>query len=296
MRIAVIGNKGMLARDLTGLIDEAGISQWGADLPELDITRSEEVKGELKASGATVVINCAAYTAVDRAESQPDVAFAVNRDGVRNLAFACRDLNIPLIHISTDYVFDGALRRPYREDDPPCPLGVYGESKWAGENELSVIHGKHVIVRTSWLFGAMGQSFVKTILRLAQEKDDLRVVNDQFGCPTWSADLAEVLTRIAKEVEKVSEFDKVWGTYHYCGMGETTWWGFANEIIALAEGLIPMKTRSVAPIETAEFPTPAKRPLWSVLDCSKIEQTFGIQRRPWQNGLAAVIHTIASSG
>lgn len=295
MRVAVIGNKGMLARDLTTQLDEEGISHWGADLPELDITRGDKVHQEVEASGATVVINCAAYTAVDKAESQPDVAFAVNRDGVRNLALACKDLNIPLIHISTDYVFDGGLRRPYLEEDLPCPLGVYGESKWGGEKELRAIHGKHVIVRSSWLFGASGQSFVKTILRLAQERDELRVVNDQYGCPTWSADLSDGLIRIAKAVEKSGELDRVWGTYHYCGVGETTWWGFASEIIACAKGLFPLRTGSVIPIATADFPTLAKRPSWSVLDCTKIEKTFGILRRPWQTGLSAVIRMIASN-
>ena len=215
MRVAVIGNKGMLAGDLVILLDEARTSHWGVDLPELDITAIDAVRRQVEVSKASIVINCAAYTAVDKAESQPDVAFAVNRDGVRNLAMVCGDLNIPLIHVSADYVFDGKLRRPYREDDLPCPLGVYGESKWAGEKELRSVHEKHIIVRTSWLFGAMGNSFVNTILRLGRERDELRVVDDQFGCPTWSRDLSEVLIRLARAVEAPGEKHGLWGTYQY---------------------------------------------------------------------------------
>ncbi len=292
MRVAVVGNRGMLARDLTLLLDKTGISHWGADLPEFDITQPDTVRRQVKESEATAVINCAAYTAVDKAESQPEVAFAVNRDGVRNLAMVCRDLDIPLIHVSTDYVFDGKLRRPYREDDLPCPLGVYGGSKWAGEKELGSIHGKHIIVRTAWLFGAMGNSFVKTILRLARERDELRVVNDQFGCPTWSGDLAEVLIKIVRAAVTSGNTHELWGTYHYCGLGETTWCGFASEILEQAKGLTQLRAGTVTPITTAEFPTPAGRPPWSVLDCEKIGRRFGILQKSWREGLSVVIRAL----
>ncbi|MHC1745247.1 MAG: dTDP-4-dehydrorhamnose reductase [Syntrophobacteraceae bacterium] len=294
MHVTVVGNKGMLARDLAALLDEKGISQWGADLPELDITQADKVYQLVKGSGATVVINCAAYTAVDKAESQPDVAYAVNRDGVRNLAMVCRDLDIPLVHVSTDYVFDGKLRRPYLEDDPPCPLGVYGESKWAGENELRSVHRKHIILRTSWLFGAMGNSFVKTILRLARERNELRVVDDQFGCPTWTGDFAEVLIGIVKAAEAPGERQGLWGTYHYCGLEETTWCGFAAEIIEQAKGLTELRAGQVTPITTAEFPTAAGRPPWSVLDCGKIKQQLGILQKSWRDGLSTVIRTLVA--
>ena len=294
MRVAVVGNRGMLARDLTLLLDKAGISHWGADLPELDITEPDTVRRQVKESEATAVINCAAYTAVDKAESQPEIAFAVNRDGIRNLALVCRDLNIPLIHVSTDYVFDGKLRRPYREDDLPRPLGVYGESKWAGEKELRSIHGKHIIVRTAWLFGAMGNSFVKTILRLARERDELRVVDDQFGCPTWSGDLAEVLIRIVRAAEISGNTHELWGTYHYCGLGETTWCGFAREILEQARGLTELRAGTVAPITTAEFPTPAGRPPWSVLDCEKIGRRLGILQTSWREGLSVVMKALVA--
>jgi dTDP-4-dehydrorhamnose reductase len=293
MRVAVIGNKGMLARDLIIRLQESNTHFWGADLPELDITRADDVHQSLETSGATVVVNCAAYTAVDRAESQSDLAFAVNRDGVRNLALACSHLNIPLIHISTDYVFDGALRRPYREDDPPRPMGVYGESKWAGELELRAILEKHVIVRTAWLFGALGNSFVKTILKLAREREVLRVVNDQFGCPTWTGDLADVLNRIVGAVSSGEE-EELWGTYHYCGLGETTWCGFATEIIDLAKAGIPLKGETVTPITTAEFPTAARRPQYSVLDCGKMERKLGIFQKSWKDGLSSVVQALVS--
>jgi dTDP-4-dehydrorhamnose reductase len=289
MRVALIGNKGMLARDLIHLLQEADIPFWGADLPELDITREEDVAGSLELAKATVVINCAAYTAVDQAESRPGLAFAVNRDGVRNLAHACERLDIPLIHISTDYVFDGEFRRPYREDDAPGPLGVYGASKLAGENELRAIHGRHVIVRTSWLFGAQGDSFVKTILKLARERDVLRVVDDQYGCPTWTRDLADVLIQIAKATQLSGGESDPWGTYHYCGLGETSWCGFAKEIVDHAKRWVPLKAESVTPIMTSEFPTLAKRPQWSVLDCGKISRRMGVKQRIWKEGLSEVI-------
>ncbi len=292
MRVALVGNKGMLARDLARLLDESGIAHWGADLPELDITRPESIRWGLEQSEASVVINCAAYTAVDRAESEPDLAFAVNRDGVGHLAMACKRLNLPLLHLSTDYVFDGALRRPYREEDPPSPLGVYGASKLAGEEALRATHPRHVIVRTSWLFGALGQSFVKTILRLAREREDLRIVDDQFGCPTWTRDLAEALIQIARAVESPMGADGLWGTYHYCGLGQTSWCGFAREIIERAREWGPVKAQCVMPIPTAEYPTPAQRPLWSVLDCGKICGSFGIVQKDWRVGLAEVVQDL----
>lgn len=289
MRVAVVGNKGMLARDLILRLQESRISFWGADLPELDITRAEDVRQSLEASHATVVVNCAAYTAVDKAESEPDLAFAVNRDGVRNLALACRHLHVPLIHLSTDYVFDGSLRRPYREEDPPRPLGVYGESKLAGELVLRATLHRHVIVRTAWLFGSLGQSFVKTILRLARERDTLRVVDDQFGCPTWTGDLAEALIQVMSRLNSQVEEAGLWGTYHHCGLEQTSWCGFASEILDQAKALTPLKADQVTPIKTTEYPTAAPRPPWSVLDCGKIERTFGIPRKSWKESLVRVI-------
>lgn len=292
MRVALVGDKGMLARDVTRLLERAGIPHWGADLPELDITKTEDVDRTLERSQATVVINCAAYTAVDQAESQADLAFAVNRDGVRNLALACRRLDVPLIHLSTDYVFDGELRRPYREEDPPSPLGVYGASKLAGEEALRATHSRHVIVRTSWLFGALGQSFVKTILRLAREREVLRIVEDQLGCPTWTRDLAGALIQITRDVESASGTDGLWGTYHYCGLGQTSWCGFAREIVEHARKWTFVKAQSVMPIPTVEYPTPARRPLWSVLDCGKIDRRLGIAQVDWKVGLAEVVRDL----
>jgi len=173
-------------------------------------------------------------------------------------------------------------------------MGVYGESKWAGEVELRAILGKHIIIRTAWLFGALGQSFVKTILKLAREREVLRVVDDQFGCPTWTGDLADVLIRIVGAVSSGGE-DGPWGTYHYCGLGETTWCGFATEIVDLAKARIPLKTEIVTPITTAEFPTAAQRPQYSVLDCGKLERRFGILQKSWKEGLSSVVQALLTA-
>jgi dTDP-4-dehydrorhamnose reductase len=280
----VIGAYGMLGRDLVRSLELSEFTPMGWDLDHIDITRLASVRTKLQEASADVVINCAAYTAVDRAESEADLAFAVNRDGAAYLAEVCAAQQTPLIHISTDYVFDGEADRPYREDDPANPIGVYALSKWQGEQAVRERLAEHLIVRTAWLYGVYGDNFVKTILRLAREREELRVVADQRGCPTWAGDLAGALVSLIRRVVT----DRVtvpWGTYHYCGAGETTWHGFATAIIALGRRSENLQVHRVAPITTADYPVPARRPPWSVLDCSKIAASFGITPRPWQIGL-----------
>ena len=199
--IAIIGSNGQLGWELVRQGETRGLKILALDYPEIDIGDPASIDSRIESKEIDLIINAAAYTAVDRAESEPEAAFAVNRQGPANLAEECRERDIPLIHVSTDYVFDGTKKGAYIEEDPVAPLGVYGESKAAGEAEVRKRLPKHVIVRTAWLCGVHGHNFVKTILRMGREKDTLRVVSDQFGCPTFAADLAEAIFEVAKQTE-----------------------------------------------------------------------------------------------
>ena len=264
MKIFVAGARGQLGRSLVARAPVTAV-----DIDELDITDAAAVERAVR--GFDVVINAAAYTGVDKAESERDKAYAVNRDGAGNLARACEATGARFLHVSTDYVFDGTATRPYREDDPIAPLGVYGASK--AEGELAVHEAGGVVVRTSWLFAEGGPSFVHTMLRLAKERPVLRVVADQHGCPTYAGDLAVALLALAGQ----RHLDT---TYHYCNDGVTTWHGFATAIVG--------DRVRVEPITTAEYPTPAKRPAYSVLDTSRI-RALGITTPSWRIGLAKCV-------
>ncbi|MBW2058981.1 MAG: dTDP-4-dehydrorhamnose reductase [Deltaproteobacteria bacterium] len=291
MRIVVVGNLGMLGRDLQPGLERAGYLVRGFDLPELDIRKPREVLDCLKEARPGAVVNCAAYTDVDRAESEPGIAFAVNRDGPANLAEACRTLGIPLVHLSTDYVFDGRAGRAYREDDPANPINVYGRSKWDGEEAVRSRLDRHIILRTSWLFGSHGRNFVKTMLELAREKKEIRVVADQHGCPTWTGHLEEAIRVLIDRIRAGSPGFS-WGTYHFCGRGSTTWYGFAKAIVAGSRAWEGSAGPRVVPVTTEEYPTPARRPMRSILDCSKIGEVFGIAARPWREGLREVLREL----
>ena len=241
----------------------------------------------LSAYQPVLIINAAAYTNVDKAESEPDLAFAVNRDGPDNLAGACASANLPFIHISTDYVFGGQKKSPYIETDQVSPLGVYGKSKEQGEKMVRSRTEKHIILRTSWLYGVHGDNFVKTMLSLGREKKAIKVVSDQYGSPTSAADLAEAVLTIADLI--ISSSKIIWGTYHYCGQGITTWHEFAKRIFEIAGRHDAMKVEKIEPIKTIDYPTLAKRPLFSTLDCSLIEKSFGIKAKPWQESLEVAI-------
>jgi dTDP-4-dehydrorhamnose reductase len=253
----------------------------------LDLTDRVSVETALRSHLWDVAVNTAAYTAVDRAESEPEAAMAVNRDGPRFLAETCARLGKPLIHISTDYVFDGAKETPYLEDDPVAPLGVYGRSKAAGEEEIRARLGEHVILRTAWLYGVDGRNFVKTMLEIGRERETIRVVNDQFGCPTYAGDLATAVLTAARKI--TAEHAGVWGTYHFCGGGRAAWYDFAVRIFELAGKYERFKVREIVPITTAEFPTATRRPKFSVLDCGRFENVFGFRPPDWEDGLARMI-------
>ena len=286
-RLAIIGSSGQLGWELVRQSWLRGMNVHAIDFPDIDIADAASIRSWLEPLHVKAVVNAAAYTAVDRAESEPDNAFAVNRDGAANLARCCREWNIPLLHISTDYVFDGSKQGAYLEDDRVNPIGVYGHSKEEGEVELRKHLERHVIIRTAWLYGFHGQNFVKTMLKLGRERETLRVVEDQYGCPTYAADLADAILMIAGQ--HLSGRSIAWGTYHYCGKGSTTWHGFAETIFEFARNYETFRVKEVTPIGTSGYPTPAQRPANSILDCSKIEHHFGIRPRPWKESLSEMI-------
>ncbi len=265
-----------------------GIALNALTRADLDIRSRDAVMAAVTAAKPKVVINAGAYTAVDKAESEREAAFAINRDGPAYLAEACAAVGATLIHISTDYVFDGTKRGAYTETDATAPLGVYGASKLAGEAAVRAAVPNHVIVRTAWVHGIHGHNFVKTMLRLARERDTLRVVDDQHGCPTFAGDLAEAIMAIARRVLAGTAPMDGHGTFHCVGAGETTWCGFARKIVADAAPHLG-KQPAVEAIATAAYPTPAKRPANSVLDCAKLARVYGVKMRPWQDGLAEML-------
>jgi len=283
MKLLVTGSKGQVGRELQNRGANRGITVIGVDIEDIDIADKQAVEKLVTDVRADLVVNAAAYTAVDAAEENAELAFKVNRDGPANLAIACRTGKMPLIHISTDYVYGGDDEGAYLEDDPVAPLGVYAQSKAEGDKMVSSIIGEHIILRTAWVYGVHGHNFVKTMLRLGKEREQLSVVDDQTGCPTNAADLADAILDIAQQVPQRS--DLPWGIYHYCGGGQTTWYGFAREIFKLAEQYESFTVKSVEPVPTSAYPTPARRPANSVLDCTKITQAFDIVPRPWEESL-----------
>lgn len=262
----------MLGTDLVRVLTSAH-EVIGVDLEEVDITDPQAVEEQVAALAPDVLINAAAYTDVDGSEQREDVAFRVNADGAANLALACRAGLTRLIHVSTDYVFDGKAERPYSEEDPPNPLGVYGRSKWEGEKRIREILPGACLIRTAWLYGKAGKNFVKAILVQAGEKNRLRVVNDQRGSPTYTLDLAMALRSAA---EKGLE-----GTYHVTNQGSCSWLEFAEKILELSE----KKGVVVEPISTEELGRPAPRPGNSVLNCRKFEKATGMRLRRWPEAL-----------
>lgn len=285
MKLLVLGAGGQVGHELCRLAWPATyeLAAFGRD--SVDIAQRDQVFAAVARERPDLAINAAAYTAVDRAESEREAAWAGNCAGPANLAAACREAAIPLIHISTDYVFDGSKSGPYREDDPVAPLGVYGQSKEAGDRAVRAALPEHVILRTAWVYSVHGHNFVKTMLRLAADRPVLRVVADQVGSPTSAPDIAAAIGAI---VPQIAGGNTRWGTYHFAGGGAVSWHGFAEAIFELAAPWRGPPPR-VEAITTADYPTPAKRPANSVLDCSRLGATFGITPRPWREALAEVL-------
>lgn len=288
-RILVTGINGQLGEELQHTLtshgEVIGVGRETVDFSQPDALR--RVMGEVKPDW---VINAAAYTAVDKAESEPDLANAINAIAPGILAEECQKLGIPLIHVSTDYVFDGSKSQPYQENDPTNPLSIYGRSKLAGEVAIRNNCENHIILRTAWVYGVGGKgNFVKTMLRLGSEREEIRVVADQIGSPTWTGDLASAIAGLLKQTPP--------GTYHYTNSGVASWYDFAVAIFEEAKQLgWNLKLQRVVPITTPEYPTPAKRPAYSVLSCAKISAVLGTYPPHWRQGLRKMLQiTVQSS-
>lgn len=296
MTALVFGGNGQLGQELLLALaplgevvatTRSGLLADGSPCEVADFNAPEALAAVLDRIQPTVVVNAAAYTAVDRAESERDAAWRANAEAPGVIARWCAAAGVPLVHYSTDYVFDGQGNRPYREDDATAPLGVYGESKLAGEDAVRAAGGQHMIFRTAWVYASHSANFLRTMLRVGAERDVLRVVADQVGTPTSAALIADVTAQVLQHPGALS------GTWHLTAEGETSWHGFAEEIFAeaVAAGKLA-RAPTVEAITTAEYPTPAKRPAYSHLDVSKIQSDFGIVLPSWQDGLKRVIAEI----
>jgi len=284
MRVLVAGREGQVARALMTRLGDDGHQVTALEPPELDLTDDNSVAAAMAAARPDLVVNAAAYTAVDRAEDQAEIAFAVNRDGAGRLAAAAARAGAPFVHFSTDYVFDGAKGAPYVETDAPNPLGIYGRSKEEGERAVLAANPRTVVLRTAWVCSADGANFVKTMLRLAAERDALRVVGDQHGAPTFAADLADAVARMAARLVAAPAGDAAFGLFHLSGQPHTTWFGFTAEILAQAAARGHARPM-LAPITTADYPTRAIRPPDGRMDCGKITRVHAIAPADWRASL-----------
>jgi len=288
IRILQFGTIGQLGLEILRLSEvRSEIVLRGITAEEADFRHPEQVAAAVRsASDIDVVVNTVAYTAVDQAESDEDLARLINATSVAAMADACAARSIPLIHVSTDYVFDGSKPAPYVETDSANPLGAYGRTKREGELAIEAASPRHAMVRTSWLYSAHGANFVKTMLRLARGGAELRIVDDQRGAPTSAINLADAILVMAQAIVRDPENTGLFGIFHYSDAGETTWRHFAEAIFA-ASGLNPR----IIPVHSKDYATPVRRPLNSRLDCSKIERIFGVRRQDWRAALGQVLVT-----
>ncbi len=285
--ILIIGKIGQVGWELRRTLASLG-KVVSVDFPEIDLTNPDSVTGWVRDTRPQVIVNAAAYTAVDKAETDLDKCNRINGVAPGILAEEAKKGSALLVHYSTDYVFDGSKTTPYTEADLPNPLGAYGRAKLAGDNAILQGDGNHLIFRLCWVYGARGQNFMLTMMRLAREREQLRVVRDQFGCPTWSRMIAETTALALKQAIAAADAAELKGLYHLAASGQITWHGFADAIVRLmpAEG---KRCKKVEGITTAEYPTPAKRPAYSVLSCEKLRNAFGLQLPDWEESLKHVM-------
>ncbi|YCH22327.1 dTDP-4-dehydrorhamnose reductase [Pseudomonas sp. D1-3] len=287
MRILVLGRNGQVSRELQmRLGSRHELIVLGRE--QLDLADTVHLREAVRRLQPQLIINAAAHTAVDAAESEPEAAFAINAVAPGILAEEAVALDVPLIHYSTDYVFDGSKATAYDEDDVAHPLGVYGQSKLAGEQAISAVGGKHLILRTSWVYSLHGRNFLLTMQRLLQEREQLSVVADQIGAPTWAGSIAAATGQLIERWHQ--QQTAAWGVYHFTARGETSWFGFAEAIAAqlLAQG---KSVAALKPIATTDYPTPARRPLNSRLDCSRLERDWGVRLPDWHDGLLQCLNS-----
>jgi dTDP-4-dehydrorhamnose reductase len=290
--ILITGASGQVGGELVRLLASLGTIH-APTRAELDLADPASIRRAVQTLRPRWIVNPAAYTAVDRAESDREAAFAINATAPGILGEEAARINAAVLHFSTDYVFSGDGTNPYRESDPTGPLGVYGASKLAGEQALAASGAAHIILRTSWVYGTTGRNFLLTILRLARERESLTVVNDQHGAPTWSRDLARLAAIILTQAPDAEAARRFQGTYHATAQGEVTWFGFAQEALRLSRrsGLDTRFAR-LTPVTTRDYPTPARRPSNSRLDCTLLASTFAYSLPPWQQSLASVMEEL----
>lgn len=282
MKVLITGRNGQVAQALLSSL--AGLGELTClGRAELDLADVQAIRQRVRTLRPDLIINAAAYTAVDQAETDADNAFAINAVAPGVLAEEAKALGVPLIHYSTDYVFDGSKASPYKEDDEPQPLGVYGQSKLAGEQAITAAGGDYLILRTSWVYSLYGRNFLLTMQRLLQEREELRVVSDQVGAPTWAGTIADTTRALIEQWQQGTAGP--WGTYHLTGLGETSWFGFAEAIGEQLRSTGKPCARLV-PIASSEYPTPAQRPLNSRLDCSRLQAAWNVRLPTWQGALA----------
>ncbi|WP_171205799.1 dTDP-4-dehydrorhamnose reductase [Ruegeria sp. HKCCA0235A] len=285
MKALVFGHGGQVATELRRRGQAHGVLVEALDRTAADLSDPSQCADAIRHTDADVIINAAAYTAVDQAEEESDLAQRINGDSPGAMARAAAARDLPFLHVSTDYVFDGSGTTPWNIDDPTGPLGAYGRTKLDGEHQIAEPGGHYAILRTSWVFSAHGKNFAKTILRLAETRDKLTIVADQIGGPTPAADIAETLLKMAK-----AGFEAKGGVFHYSGVPDASWADFAREIVSQS-GL----SVEIEDIPTEAYPTPAPRPLNSRMDCSRLENVFGIQRPDWKAGLAEILSELKSA-
>jgi dTDP-4-dehydrorhamnose reductase len=285
VKILVAGAGGQLGHDFCELLREKPVELLALNSRQMDLRQPRSVADQVMQSAPDWVVNCAAYTQVDRAEQEPELAFAVNRDGARALAQAAAAAGAWMLQLSTDFVFSGSRSEPYKEDDATGALGVYGQSKAEGESAVLEACANSVVLRTSWVYGAHGHNFVKTILRLAGERDELRVVSDQQGAPTWTRDLAQAMWRLMQQPQR--------GIFHFSNAGQASWYDFARAIVEEARALgFAIKAERIVPITTGEYPLPARRPAYSVLSSEKISPLLAETPRQWREGLQLMLEEL----
>lgn len=286
MKVLVTAAQGQVGHALMSLAQDSPVDVISLTRTQLDITDPTSIQTSIEQIKPDVLVNAAAYTAVDKAESDQPAAYRVNETGPENLARACKQADIPLIHISTDYVYSGEQTQPYTECDPSGPLNVYGASKLAGDKAIASILDEYIILRTSWVFGQHGNNFVKTMLRLGKERDELSIIDDQHGGPTAAEDIAETILKLCDSIQAGKA---AWGLYHYSGQPAASWYGFASAIFDRAKSMgfdLGVKLKAIT---TQDYPTPAKRPKSTILDCNKIKKRYNIDQPDWHERLDAII-------
>ena len=290
MKVLITGAGGQVGKEIMQIKKNFDIQLIGLKHNELDVTDSVSILKALNTHLPDLLINAAAYTDVEKAESEMELAYDVNRLGAKKIAEICFDRRIPLIHLSTDYVFDGKKKQPYTEWDTENPINTYGRSKFEGEVAIRSILNKHLILRTRWVFGVYGKNFVKTMLRLQKNGDPLQLISDTYGCPSGAADIAMVIMRLAYIINKNKGIK--WGTYHYCGDHSTNWYSFAKEIFEEVSKVTGQPIPKILPISAKYYSPALQRPVNTALNCEKIEETFNIKPCHWKKGVNEVVNSL----